>query len=264
MSNVAFAVAAHPDDIEFMMGGTFLLLGRAGWRLHYMNIANGSCGTASMGREEIVAVRTREARAAAAFASATFHPPLVDDIEIYYERALLARLAAVMREVDPAILLLPSPQDYMEDHMNAARLAVTAAFCRGMRNFATDPPAPPVETELAVYHAMPYGLTGPLRELIAPHFFVNITDVLADKRRMLACHRSQKEWLDVSQGLDSYLRAMEEQSAAVGRMLGKFAFAEGWRRRMHLGFGGEGFDPLKDALAEMILESKENKPCPDR
>ena len=43
---VAFAVAAHPDDIEFMMGGTLLLLGKAGYDLHYMNIATGSMGTA--------------------------------------------------------------------------------------------------------------------------------------------------------------------------------------------------------------------------
>ena len=45
MSPRAFAVAAHPDDIEFMMAGTLILLGRAGYELHYMTIANGSCGS---------------------------------------------------------------------------------------------------------------------------------------------------------------------------------------------------------------------------
>ncbi len=31
MSKRVFAIAAHPDDIEFMMAGTFILLGRAGY-----------------------------------------------------------------------------------------------------------------------------------------------------------------------------------------------------------------------------------------
>jgi LmbE family N-acetylglucosaminyl deacetylase len=51
---VAFAIAAHPDDIEFGMAGTLLLLKQAGYALHYMNIGNGSCGTATLSRDEIV------------------------------------------------------------------------------------------------------------------------------------------------------------------------------------------------------------------
>ena len=143
MARIAFAVGAHPDDIEFMMGGTMLLLGRAGWRLHYMSVASGSCGTATLSRKKIVAVRAREARAAARALGAAYHPPLVDDFEVYYEPQLLRRLTAIVRSVRPAILLLPSPLDYMEDHVHTARLMVTAAFTRGMRNFRTTPSRPP-------------------------------------------------------------------------------------------------------------------------
>ena len=250
MDKVAFAIAAHPDDIEFMMAGTLLLLGRAGWKLHYMNVANGSCGTGEAGREEIVAVRAEEARAAAELAGATFHPPLVNDFEIFYEAGLLGRLAAIVRRVNPEILLVPAPNDYMEDHANAARLAVTAAFVRNMPNFPTDPPTPPVEGRLAIYHAMPVGLTDPLRRPAAAELYVDISAVLEGKRRMLACHASQKEWLDRSQGIGSYLKSMEETSARVGRLSGRFAHAEGWRRHAHLGFGPEEFDPLGAALGD--------------
>ena len=45
MSDRVFAIAAHPDDIEFVMAGTMMLLDDAGYELHYMNIANGSCGS---------------------------------------------------------------------------------------------------------------------------------------------------------------------------------------------------------------------------
>ncbi len=239
------ALAAHPDDIDFMMSGTLLLLGRAGYELHYMDVANGSCGTAVHDCDEIVRIRAQEARDAARTLGAVFHEPLVDDLMIYYTPQLVARLCAVIREVNPEILLLQSPQDYMEDHANACRLGVTACFCRGMRNFVTDPPSAPVDGQVAVYHAMPNGLVDPLRQPVRPDFFVDISDVLETKREALACHRSQKDWLDRSQGLDSYLRAMEDMAAQVGAMSGKFKYAEGWRRRLHLGFGEKDFDPLR-------------------
>ena len=140
----AFAIAAHPDDIEFMMAGTLMLLGEAGYELHYVNIGNGSCGTATRMKQDIIRKRGREARRAAKRLGATFHPSFVDDIDIFYEKELLARVSAVVREVNPTIMLVPPPVVYMEDHMNACRLAVTAAFCRGMRNYPTKPRRKPV------------------------------------------------------------------------------------------------------------------------
>ena len=85
---------------------------------------------------------TREARAAAKILGAHFHPSITNDLEILYNLELLRAVAAVIREVKPSIVLTHSPQDYMEDHMNTSRLAVTAAFTRGMPNFKTDA-APP-------------------------------------------------------------------------------------------------------------------------
>jgi LmbE family N-acetylglucosaminyl deacetylase len=252
MPRRAFAIAAHPDDVEFHMAGTLILLGRAGYELHYMNIANGSCGTTQYTREEIIRMRREEAKAAAASIGAAYHDSLVDDLEIFYEKELLARVGAVMREVAPEIVLTHSPVDYMEDHQNAARLAVSAAFCRGMPNFPTDPPRAPVAGEVTVYHAQPHGNRDPLRQPIHPELFVNITGVLEVKWAMLACHRSQKDWLDQSQGMDSYLVTMAENSRQVGTLSGRFEYAEGWRRRLHLGFCAEDADPLAEALSEYI------------
>jgi len=253
----AFAVAAHPDDIEFMMAGTLLLLGDVGYELHYLNIASGSCGTAVHTKEDIVRIRTAEAQSAARLLGARYHPPFVDDLDIYYENDLLAKVAAVVREVQPGILLLPSPQDYMEDHVNAARLAVTAAFCREMRNFPTDPPVAPVQGDVTVYHALPYGLRDGLRRRVLPEYYVDVSEVIAAKREALAQHRSQKEWLDESQGLDAYLTTMEAMSAEVGRSSGRFEYAEGWRRHSHLGFCDENADPLVEALGERVLVNEE-------
>jgi N-acetylglucosamine malate deacetylase 1 len=249
----AFAVGAHPDDIEFRMAGTLILLKRAGYEIHCFTIANGSCGTTQQSREDIVRIRRAEARRAAESIGAVFHESLVNDIEIFYEPALLARVGAIVREVAPEILLTHAPEDYMEDHQNAARLAVTAAFCRGMPNFPTDPPRPPVPQEVAVYHAQPHGNRTPLGQRVQPGLFVDTAGVIKEQRAMLACHQSQRAWLDASQGLDSYLDAMEALAREVGALSGRFAYAEGWRRRLHYGFCAADADPLGAALGERVL-----------
>ncbi|MHB1037263.1 MAG: PIG-L deacetylase family protein [Pirellulales bacterium] len=248
----AFAVAAHPDDIEFGMAGTLILLGRAGYELHYMNIANGSCGSLEYDAATTVRVRREEAMRAAARIGAVFHESLVNDAEIFYEQTTLTRLASVMREVAPEILLVPSPVDYMEDHTNACRVAVTAAFCRGMPNYAVEPSRVPVQQPVTIYHAQPAGNRDPLGKPVRPELFVDVSAVLEEKTAMLAEHKSQKDWLDRSQGLDSYLAAMHQLVREVGRMSGRFEYAEGWRKHLHLGFCSEKADPLADVLSASI------------
>lgn len=248
MKPVVMAVAAHPDDIEFMMAGTLLLLRDAGWSVHYLNLASGNCGSMEHPPAVVRRVRAREAREACGVLGATWHPPLVDDLEIFYDLQTIQRLAAVIREVNPRILLVPSPQDYMEDHTNACRLAVSAAFVRGMPNVKTRPARAPVDGSVTIYHAMPHGLRDPLRRRIIPGAFVNTTSVHERKKAALAAHQSQKRWLDATQGMDSYLRVMEDFSLELGRMSRRFRHAEGWRRHLHYGFCEEADDPLREAL----------------
>ncbi len=245
---VVLAIGAHPDDIEFLMAGTLVLLRQAGCETHCLTLASGSCGSAVYSAARLRAIRRRESRAAARVLGAISHTSLVDDLEIYYERDTLARLAALVREINPGILLVPSPQDYMEDHTNTCRLAVSAAFVRGMRNFRTRPARQPVSGEVTVYHAMPHGLRDPLRRRVIPGAFVNTTRVQEQKRAALAQHRSQQDWLDTSQGLNEYLRTMEGFGLELGRMSRRFRYAEGWRRHLHYGFCAPGADPLRDLL----------------
>ncbi len=249
----AIAIGAHPDDIEFLMAGTLLLLREAGYETHYLNLASGSCGSTQYNASTTRSVRQAEARAAAKLLGAEFHGSLTDDLEILYEAGLLRRLAAILREVEPAVVLTHSPQDYMEDHTNTCRLAVTAAFARGMPNFKTNPAQPAVFSEVTVYHAMPAGLCDPLRRRIVPGAYVDTTTVHALKQAALAAHQSQQAWLDLSQGMNSYLLTMEEMARDVGRMSTRFKLAEGWRRHLHLGFCGPATDPLKEALGRKYL-----------
>ena len=248
MTRIAFAVAAHPDDVEFMMAGTLLLLQRAGYEIHLMTLGNGSCGSVQQDAASIAAIRRQECIDAASLVGTIYHESLCPDLEILYSLDLLRPLAATMREVAPDVLLTHPPQDYMEDHMNTCRLALSAAFARGMPNFAVSPPRAPVDKPVTVYHALPYGLRDPMGRRVYPEFYVDIGDVLGVKRQMLACHRSQKEWLDASQGIDSYLTHMEEMSREVGHMSGRFEYAEGWTRHLPFGYCDENTDPIGQTL----------------
>jgi LmbE family N-acetylglucosaminyl deacetylase len=249
------AAFAHPDDIEFVAAGTLLLLEQAGWKTHYLHLSGGDCGSMTAGRDETRRIRAAEGRQAAAILGAEFHDSFAADLLIFYEERLLRKLAAVVRRVRPRIVLTHAPADYMEDHMNTARLAVTAAFVRGMPNFATDPPLEPWAGDVTVYHAMPHGLRDGLRQPVEPDLFIDTASVQATKRQALAAHASQKAWLDATQGMDSYLDAADDMARAVGRMSGRFAFAEGWRRHLHLGLAAHDDDPLAVALAPLTAHS---------
>ena len=248
------AIAAHPDDIELMMAGTLLLLKKVGYEIHYMNLASGSCGSLEHDAATTRNIRLQESQRAAQILGAHFHPPLCEDLEIMYDLDTLRRLAAVIREVKPALLLTHSPQDYMEDHTNTCRLAITATFARSMPNFITVPSRATERYDCTVYHALPHGLCDGLRRPIVPGAFVNTTSVHETKLEALKAHQSQQHWLDASQQLNSYLQAMETISLRVGEMSQKFGHAEGWRRHLHYGFCGPDADPLQDLGENYLLD----------
>lgn len=244
----ALAIAAHPDDIEFVMAGTLLLLKEAGWDIHYLNVSTGNMGSTVMTAAQTARTRAREAQAAAKSLGAKWHAPFCDDLGIFYTEKNLRRLCAVVRAARPTVVLTHALQDYMEDHMITARLAVTATFARGIPNYRSLPARKPTLDPCVVYHAMPHGQCTPMRVPVRAESFIDTTGVHATKRAALACHASQKEWLDATQGMDSYLATMDAFSRALGKQTRKFQQAEGWTRHLHYGFGAEDDDPLRDVL----------------
>ena len=81
---VVLAIGAHPDDIEFYMAGTVLLLKKAGFEAHYLNVASGNCGSVEHNSTTTRSVRLTEARAAAKILGAQFHPTITNDRDFLY------------------------------------------------------------------------------------------------------------------------------------------------------------------------------------
>jgi len=243
------ALFAHPDDVEFRAAGTLALLGAVGWELHYATVTAGDLGALRGTRAQIAATRRREAKAAAKALGAKWHPPFGSDMQVVYSVVLLRRAAALVRKVAPTILLTHPPVDYMEDHTQTCRLAVSAAFIRGAPLFRTTPPRPHVSADIAVYHSTPHGLVGPLGEPRRPAFLVDTASVHTTKLAALALHNSQLEWLDATQGEGSYVAAADRESRALAQLVPHLHHAEGWTQHHPLGFGALGSNPLGAALA---------------
>ena len=249
-----FAVGAHPDDIEFNMAGTLSLLAKAGFEPHMMNVARSNLDSNQLSESEITRIRLQEAENAAAVIEAVYHPPIADDLMIFYEDKLLRKMAAIIREIRPRIVLLPSLNDYMEDHTNTARLVVTACFCRAMRHYTSDPPRDAVDQDVYLYHAQPHMNRDAMRNLVIPDLFVNITGAMDTKLKMLGCHASQRQWLDETQGLDDYLESMRQAAIEVAgmRAINGWDYAEGFRQHSHAGFSSRDRNLLAEVLADDV------------
>lgn len=244
------AIGAHPDDVEIAMAGTLILLGRAGASLHIWSITDGSLGSPDRDGDETARVRAAEAAASASLAGAILHPPAAPDMGLFYSREMLARAGAVIREVRPRLMLVPSPEDYHPDHEAACRLSVSAALVRSIPAFETDPPVKPWGGDTSVYHAMPHGLRDPMGRKVKAGHYVDVTDVMDLKRGMLLSHASQVEMLAATQGED-YVDMMERACREIGSSSGLFEYAEGWRRHAHTGLSLRRIDPLSEMLGTL-------------
>jgi len=250
-------IACHPDDMEMMMGGSILLLKKAGCAIHCINVANGCAGSAELPPARIAAIRKKEAERSAELLGATLHPSLVDDLEVFYTQDLIRRVTALVRQVKPDMVFTQSLEDYMDDHMNTGKIASTATFLRNVNNYRSIPDEEAVFEDAMLYHSTPHILTDMVRRPIAPEMFVDVSSVIDEKEKLLACHASQKEWLDKTQGFDSYLKNMRSLCAEVGKMSGRFALAEGWRRHSYIGYTREDCNPLADLLKGLCAAAAE-------
>jgi LmbE family N-acetylglucosaminyl deacetylase len=220
----ALVLVAHPDDAEYMCGGTVALWSREGTEVHYVVVTDGSAGSNSSGavREEIARVRKVEQHAAAAVLgvdTVTF----LDFADGMLEVTLETRRAVTreVRRVRPDVLVAPDPsrlwsagRTYINhyDHRAAGELALRAVM--------PDAPSRPQFPELVDEGFEPFEIPNLWLGSEEPDTYVDITKTIDAKLEALACHRSQ-------QGEASAPRVRER-----ARQLGETAgveYAEGFR-----------------------------------
>jgi LmbE family N-acetylglucosaminyl deacetylase len=249
------AVGAHPDDVDFMCAGTLYWLSQQGYEIHVAAMSRGDCGSMEHSAQQISRIRDGEVRAAGMLLGAAYHYVGFTDFGIFADDAATRRVTALLREVDPWLVITHPPQDYMMDHEVTSVLVRNACFSAPIPNYDTttwtlSPRCAAVPT---LYYAQPMEGIDLYGKLVRPQFYVDVSDCMEMKTQMLALHDSQRSWLRAHHGMDEYtesLRCWNAQLAAqAAEICGKpIQYAEAFRQ--HLGHAY----PRQNLLAEILQD----------
>jgi LmbE family N-acetylglucosaminyl deacetylase len=231
MHNVITSVLAHPDDAEFLCAGTLIRLARDhGWEVHIATMTAGDCGSVDLSAEEIGRIRRQEAERAAALIGAHYHCLEELDLLVFCNERTLEKVARLLRQTRPRIVLTHSPSDYMLDHEMTSTVVRAASFGAPIPNFLRDRGHAPSLTHIPhLYYCDPIEGKDIFGRDVETSFCIDISSAIALKTQMLASHASQRDWLLKHHGMDQYLQAMHEWSARRGQDHG-VACAEGFRQ----------------------------------
>jgi LmbE family N-acetylglucosaminyl deacetylase len=218
----ALVIFAHPDDAEFMCGGTVAAWAKEGTDVHYCVVTDGSAGSNDPGvtREQMVPIREREQRAAAdvlGVSDVTFLGFRDGELEVNLDtRRAVTR---VVRRVRPEVIVAPDPsrlwskRGYINhwDHKQAGMLAMCAVM--------PDAPSRPQFPELLDEGLEPFEVPNLWLTTEEPDTFVDITKTMDLKLEALHAHESQ--------GVDDADDWVRERAAELGKLAG-CEYAEGF------------------------------------
>ncbi len=251
------AVGAHPDDVEFQCSGTLARLARLGHSISVLSVSNGQWGALDMLPAELAQLRLKEAANAAAVIGGRFHWGGMRDKAIFFDEQQRNRICEIIRRVRPDVLFAPSPQDYILDHEFSSLLTRDAATAAKVRHFETGEldPAPPTDKIPYFYYCEPLDRTDIFGNPVLSTTYVDITDVIDTKERILACHESQREFMRKHVGMDDFVERMKKWAAAAGEECG-FTYAEGFRQHVAMPF------PRENILVQLL--GAKHLPAPGR
>jgi len=204
------AIAAHRDDVEQTCGGTLLKMAQRGHATGILDLTQGEMGTRGTPEE-----RAREAEAAARILRVGWRRALdIPDsrVENTWENRL--KIARVIRETRPQVIILPYWQGRHPDHYTASVVGYEACFLAGLAKLELDGLAPHRPFKI-VYATLYYD--------IRPTFVVDITEQFEARIEAILAYKSQ--FTDQEAGKDLFPAQAEirERIEAMARFYGLMA-----------------------------------------
>jgi N-acetylglucosamine malate deacetylase 1 len=217
------AIAAHRDDVEQTCGGTLLKMAQRGHRSGILDLTQGEMGTRGTAED-----RAREAADAAKILRIAWRQALdIPDgrVENTWENRL--KVARVIREQRPRVVILPYWEGRHPDHYTTATLGYEACFLAGLTKVAlgkqglTDNPLPPHRPFKIIYATLYYD--------VRPTFVVDISEHFEARFQALMAYKSQ--FTDQEAGKELFpvhaeIRARIEAMARFYGQLGGVTYAE--------------------------------------
>ncbi len=246
-NRVVLAVGAHPDDVEFLMAGTLALLHEKDYRIFIATVCTGDMGSMRLRSQEIASLRFKEAEKSARILDAPYICLGESDLHLVFDNETRFKTVELVRRVNPDIIITHSPEDYMMDHQLTADLMWDTCFNASIPNYVTNQadPAKPTKRIPFLFYADAVGGRNRFGEKVHIDFYVDIGSSIGVKERMLAQHKSQREWLRTQHGIDEYILQMRRWAGERGAEVGR-KYAEAFRQHM-----GHPF-PGKNVLASIL------------
>jgi bacillithiol biosynthesis deacetylase BshB1 len=205
------ALAAHRDDVELTCAGTLIKAADEGYRTAILDLTRGETGT--RGSADL---RAREAEAAARVLGVVERRNAgLPDAHLANTDAMRRVLVEHIRQLAPAVVILPYPVGRHPDHRIAAELGRDACYLAGLARY--DAPGEPHRPRKILY-ALAYR-----EDPVKPTFVVDITDQFARKLEAIRCYASQFDGATAAgeifpTGQDLYA-LVEVQSAHYGSLI---------------------------------------------
>jgi LmbE family N-acetylglucosaminyl deacetylase len=213
------AIGAHPDDIELSCAGTLARFLRAGRSVHLAIACRGDRGGKTGPDPELAQRRALEARRAAEILSVPIDLLDLGDAEVRDTPEVRRLFVTLLRSVRPDLIVTHAPTDYHHDHVQVSEITTRCAWFAASPGHDTG--QPPLETTPAVVYMENVAGTN-----FEPTHLVDISETMAIKRRMLACHQSQLS------RTDSGIAQLEELAETLAKLRGLqcgVAYAEGFQ-----------------------------------
>lgn len=193
------AFGAHPDDIEFRMAGTLAKMAKSGDEIYMCVATNGEIGSYGMPREEIAAMRKKEAQASCDVIGAHLIWLGEEDEMLFDTRETRFKFIEAVRLARPDVMFAPPPfKDYNQDHDICGYLAFQARILATVKLMETEHPV--IDHIPPMFYCTPHG---GLPTKIDAQYFVDITETMETKMKMFNCHASQQgDWCKDAFGVD--------------------------------------------------------------
>ncbi|MCQ2437326.1 MAG: PIG-L family deacetylase [Clostridia bacterium] len=220
------AIGCHPDDLEIGCYGTLAKYVQMGHKVSVCHVANGNLGHVEIMQDELRKIRFEEAQAAAEVIGATHYSVDANDLYVTAEDdGLITRLAKVVRQAQPDLIITHYESDYMNDHVQTYQSAMRASFAASLPHFDLTAQEPVAGT-CPIYHMDTLSGLG-----FIPTEYVDISDTIELKLKALACHHSQIDWMREHDHID-FLDFVRSCAKIRGYQSG-VAYAEGFRANIN-------------------------------